>query len=210
MFDFHQTVLEDDELYDDGRVQAYIEGLTAAFAASEEAMRLPPERTNWVHPLLSFGFNYVGVSPADMTRNDFEEVLFDLFPRKVSTDADAAESIIVELRAFWTFAARQYAAANAATMLAVLNDRAVARLRTALSNPSNFGLAKSMFMTGSQGGFDMTTQEGLAAFMAAYNESLSTGPPLPPLPRAMTSDAKKKQQKAKRQQRQAKKQNRSR
>lgn len=210
MFDFHQPTLDPDGEYDDGRVQEYIEGLMAAFAASEEAQRLPPDRANWVHPLLSFGFNYVGVSPAGMTRGDYEEVLFELFPRKVSTDSDQAESIIVEHRAFWTFAARQYAAANAATMLAVLNAGAVDRLRNALSNPANFGMAKSMFMTGSQGGFDMTTEEGLAAFTAAYNARLQTGSKPSPLLRQLPTDALKKQRKAKRKQRQAKKQNRSR
>ena len=210
MFDFHQPSLDPDGEFDEGRIHHYIEGLMAAFAASAEAQRLPPDRMNWVHPMLSFGFSYDGVSPADMTRNEFEEVLFELFPRKVSTDADQAESIIAELQAFWTFAAREFAAANAATMLAVLNDGAVERLRTELSNPANFGMAKSMFMTGSQSGFDMNTQEGLAAFTAAYNASLQTGSKGSPTMRHPTADSLKMKRKEKRKHRQAKKQNRSR
>lgn len=210
MFDFHQPSLDPDGEFDEGRIHHYVEGLMAEFAASAEAQRLPPDRMNWVHPMLSFGFNYVGVSPADMTRHDFEEVLFELFPRKVSTDAAQAESIIAELRAFWTFAARQFAATNAATMLAVLNDGAVERLRRELANPANFGLAKSMFMTGSQSGFDMTTHEGVAAFTAAYNASLQTGSKESFATRRPPTDSLKKKRKEKRKQRQAKKQNRCR
>lgn len=209
MFDFHQLSLDPDGEYDEDRIQHYVHDLMAAFNASTEAQSLH-DRQNWAQPMLEFGFNYVGVSPADMSRDDFEEVLFELFPRKVSTDADQAESIIVELRAFWTFAARQFAASNATTMLAVLNDGAVERLREALSNPANFGMAKSMFMMGSQGGFDMTSNEGLAAFTTAYNASLQTRPKESAVMRPPPPDSLKKKRKEKRKQRQAKKQNRSR
>ena len=34
---------------------------------------------------------------------DFEEVLFRVFPRKVSVDASKAEEIVIELRAFWRY-----------------------------------------------------------------------------------------------------------
>jgi len=209
MFDFHEPGLDPDGEYDEDRIRQYVDGLMAAFNASTEAQSLQ-DRQNWAQPMLEFGFNYVGVSPVDMTRNDFEEVLFELFPRKVSTNADRAESIIAELRAFWAFTARQYSAANAPTMLAVLDHAAVNRLRSELSNPANFGLAKSMFMTGSQQGFDMTTAEGLAAFTTAYNASLQTGSKESLPMRQPTADSLKKKRKEKRKQRQAKKQNRSR
>jgi hypothetical protein len=72
-------------------------------------------------------------------------------------------------------------------------------------------MAKSMFMLGSRSGFDMTSNEGLAAFMAAYNASLQTGPEESPAMRPHpSSDSLKKKRQDKRRQRQAKKQNRSR
>jgi hypothetical protein len=210
MFDFHQPNPDPDGEYDEDWIHDYIDGLMAEYTGSTEAQRLPQDRLNWVHPMLSFGFNYVGVSPGDMTRNDFEEVLFELFPHKVSTGADQAESIIAELRAFWTFVARQYAATNAATMLSVLNDNAVNRLRTELANSANFGIAKSLFMTGSQSGYDMTSPEGIAAFTAVYNASLQTGSKVSIVMRHSTANSLKKKRKEKRKQRQAKKHNRSR
>jgi len=44
------------------------------------------------------------------------EILFDLFPRKVSTSADEADEIIRELQAFWTFLQREYHLANVMRM----------------------------------------------------------------------------------------------
>ena len=41
---------------------------------------------------------------------------------------DQAESIVTELRAFWTFAARQFAAVNSLAILAVLDDGVLCRL----------------------------------------------------------------------------------
>ena len=215
MFDFHQGVSDPDGEYDEGRIDDYSNDLLIAFNASDEAQLLS-DRQNWSQLMLEYGFNHVGVSPAKMTRRDFEEVLFEIFPRKVSTGADQAESIIAELRAFWTFAARQFAARNAATILACLNDRAEERLRTELSNPANYGMAKSMFMIGSQSGFDMTSQEGLLAFQMAYNAKLQAGQ-IDPLPRGglqversspLTHDQMKQKRKDKKRQRENKKRNR--
>lgn len=220
MFDFHQTVSDRHGEQSEDRVQAYIEGLMAEFASSAEAtgVREPFGGVHWAEQMLEFAFNYLGVSPAGMTRRDIDEVVFDLFPRKVAVDPDQAESIITQLRAFWTFVSRQYGSANAKTILAALDGRATDRLRKSLADPSNFGMAKSFLMMGSQSGFDMTSPDGLAAFQATYNAKLQAGP-VPPLPHGNdriehtprpNTDAVKKKRKAKKQQRDAKKRNRPR
>ena len=51
-------------------------------------------------------------------------------------------------------------------------DGMVARLEAELSDPTNFGMAKSIFMSGTNSGYDMTSEAGMAEFMAAYNQSL--------------------------------------
>jgi hypothetical protein len=76
---------------------------------------------------------------------------------------------------------RQYALRPAEAIVAMLNRDAEVRLRTELSDPSNFGMAKSFFMQGQQAGFDMTTQEGMEAFMLAYNARLGGLPSPQPL-----------------------------
>jgi uncharacterized protein YecA (UPF0149 family) len=46
-----------------------------------------------------------------------------------------------------------------------------------MSDSSNFGMAKSFVMMGKEAGYDMTTQEGLNAFMTIYNQSLRANQP---------------------------------
>ena len=177
--------------------------------------------------MFHYYFNYIGGHPVDMTTRDLKEILFSLFPRKVSTEPDSAPEIVAELRAFWQFVHRQYQLSSAADMIALL-DEAEPRLRAELANPANFGMAKSFFMQGQAAGFDMTTQEGAEAFMLAYNAAqlAKRGMPLPgmmdadfadiddfdedapPLPSPLTPKQKARKRKDRKAQRQARKRNR--
>ena len=56
----------------------------------------------------------------------------------------------------------------------LFDDDAADMLFEELSNPENFGMAKSFVMAGNQAGFDMSTQQGLEAFMLAYNSAMLT------------------------------------
>lgn len=173
MFDIHQSPKGEYDEWDDGLVDDYCNGLMEAFAASPEGATVAAQYggVGRAHSFLYYGFNYVGSAPPEMSRRDVEEILFELFPRKVSADPDTAGEIIGEMRAFWEFLRRQYGLANATGILQVLGDDAERRLARELARPQNFGMAKSFFMMGKQAGFDMTTQEGLDQFMLAYNAS---------------------------------------
>ena len=226
MFDIHQTIRDQYGESDEGRVQDYIDGLMEEFAQSPEAqpLREADADLSWAAMMMEYANSYIGCTPPEMTLADFNEVVFELFPRKVSVEADQAEAIITGLRAFWSFVARQYGLDNARVILATLDGLAVGRLQKKLADPANFGMAKSFFMQGSAAGFDMTTQEGISAFQAAFNAGLQGGqlPPQqldwprmePGLPRPVaeprSSDEIKKKRKEKRRQREAKKRNRPR
>ena len=76
------------------------------------------------------------------------------------------------------------------------------KLAAALSDKSNFGMAKSLFMGGAAAGFDMSTQKGVDAWMQQVSSKplpdsfpLPFGVPARPATRADPS-AKKKQRKA--------------
>jgi hypothetical protein len=228
MFDIHQSVRDEEyDGYEEKRVEEYTSGLMQAFAESPEAKPLIESGAvlGWARHLLHYYFGYIGASFPQMTRRDHDEVVFELFPRKISTEAESAPEIITELRAFWGFLDRQYALPNAKQILETLTDDAVVRLKRELSNPRNFGMAKSFFMLGQQAGFDMTTQEGLDEFVAAYNSGLVAGraigmPTFPSLSRAHDayvapvsgSDLRpidrERKRKARKAQRQARKRNR--
>jgi hypothetical protein len=222
MFDVRQAIHDRDGEIDGERVEKYIDGLMGEFVASAEAQPVFDQYGNsgWPAMMMEYAINYPGVTPSEMSPDDFNEVVFELFPRKVSTEPESAPAIVAELRAFWSFLQRQYGLANAKPILASLTDASVRRLERELANPANFGMAKSLIMRGMQAGFDMTTQKGIDEFTAAYNSSLPGGgggafediPPespffeLPPSPLSpQERAAKRKKRKA---QRQARKRNR--
>jgi hypothetical protein len=132
----------------------------------------------WVGAFMQYLASYEGCTVAKMTPGQFEEVLFRLFPRKVSVDASAAAEIVDEMSAFMRFLVRQFALRHGEECLALLSGDATARLRRGLSDPSNFGMAKSFFMQGQAAGYDMASERGMKAFTAAYNRDMSRG--LPP------------------------------
>lgn len=112
----------------------------------------------------------------------------------MSIDASAAASIIMDNRAFYAFLKREFALNQAAACLRVLGAQAVKQLEAALSDKSNFGMAKSLFMEGREAGFEMDTQDGIESWMRAV---MSNPAPVTPRPVArVAARAKKHQRKA--------------
>jgi hypothetical protein len=227
MFDIHQSIYDKSSgEIDERRVQKYIDGLMKEFAASPEAQPVIQQfrRVGWAALMMEYAFTYIGESLPAMGLADFNEVVFDLFPHKVSTPAESAPAIVAELRAFWSFLHRQYGLVNALAILDTLTDDAERLLKKELANPANFGMAKSFVMKGIEMGFDMTTQEGVEAFKQTYNNALLAEPadalPAAPAPgehllvfgpeldSPMRHKEHEKKRKARKAQRQARKRNR--
>ena len=96
MFDVHQNYYTEGGEIDERKVQAYIDGLMEDFAHSPEAQPLvgTEEGIGWAATMMEFSFNYLGHSPAQMSLPDFNEVVFDLFPRKLSVEPEHAPAMI--------------------------------------------------------------------------------------------------------------------
>ena len=228
MFDIHASVLNHHDEHDEGLVEQYIAGLMTEFAQSPEARSILEKYgdLDWALAMVEYGINYLGTTPAEMSRSDFDEILFEIFPQKVTVEADLAGQIVDEIRAFWQFVDRAYLLDNAPAILAILNDGGTTRrLHKKLDDPSTFGLAKSVVMLGKKAGYDMSTEEGIAEFMAVFNARVESGElsdlPLGSLPGIgfgdlssspdrPTGDALKKKRKERKRQRDAKKRNRKR
>jgi hypothetical protein len=192
-FDIYQQIFDKDGLPREKKVGPYIDGLMKLFVESPEGQALRNEgaEPRWADMMMEYGINYVGVTPPHMSPEDLREILFDLFPQKVSTPASEAEGIVRELRAFWTFLQREYHLANAAGCLKVLDERAARQLKKELSNPANFGIAKSFVMMGLERGFDLSSEEGINQWMETYNTELASGAGLRiPLPGEQSEDAR--------------------
>jgi len=200
-FDIHQKVFDRNGELDEKKARQYQDQLLQLFDESSEAQALVDEdiQPGWVSMMIEFGFNYLGVTPAQMTADNLREILFDIFPRKVSAEADEAPGVIRELQAFWQFMQREFHLANAAANLKVLDDKAVRQLKREMNDPANFGIAKSFIMMGQAQGFDMSTEEGINTWMATYNAGIASGvQPRLPLPGEQTPSARQFRNKIKR------------
>jgi hypothetical protein len=180
---------DDDEIDDDAR-EVLEDELVRRFAASPEAKDL--DEVYACRFVMDFGANYFGHTIATLGASELREVLFELIPRKVSIEAAEARSIIEETRAFYTFLKRELGLRHADACLRVLGDSAVEKLEAALSDSSNFGMAKSLFMAGAEAGFDMQSKDGLAAWMESIQgKTLPPSIPLPGLPQPSSKKATK-------------------
>ncbi|MCB1740283.1 MAG: hypothetical protein KDK91_07935 [Gammaproteobacteria bacterium] len=155
------------------RLEALEDELLRRFAATPEAQGTKAADTGRL--VMSLIFNQLGESIATLDADGLEEVLFDLFPRKVSIEASAARGLIEDTRAFYRFLKREFGLAQADACLQLLDDDAVDALEATLADSSNFDPAKSMIMAGMDAGFDMRTQEGIETWMRRMQDV-----PLPP------------------------------
>ena len=172
MFDLHTSILDSEysEELDEERLEEYIYKMMADFEESPEAEMILTEFDTslcWPATYMHYAAQYFSATPATVTPGATAEILFEIFPRKVSVEPDAAKEIVAELRAFWQFLKRTYSLKQADAILEMLTDEDADRLEADLADPSNYGMAKSMFMTGTDAGFDMTNQAGMDRFMLA-------------------------------------------
>src|SRR5262249_42622764 len=153
---------QDGEEIDSERRQELEGELLEKFVASPEAKSLSDiEAYRFV---MDFAADF-GATIATLRPRELREILFEIVPHKVSIDASMARTIVEETRAFYAFLKREYGLEQADACLHVLGDDAVTQLEDALSNPSSFGMAKSLVMAGREAGFDMDSKEGIEAWM---------------------------------------------
>ena len=181
MADLAALAHQDDEVDPEAR-EPLEDELVHRFAESPEAKDLDEiQACRFVMDLAS---NYFGQTIATLGASELRELIFDIIPRKVSIDASEARWIIEENRAFYGFLKREYKLKQADACLKVLGGAAIKKLEAALSDSSNFGMAKSLFMAGADAGFDMQSKEGIEAWMQSVQ-----GKPLPPSVRLPSFDA---------------------
>ncbi len=173
-FDIRRDLAPGGEL-DDAAAQEYIDTLFGRFIDSPEARALPQadEDLGWALSQMRLGIDHLGATPPETSPADLDEIVFEIFPRKVTVQAAEAPAIVQELEAFWCFLDREFQLANAKACLELLGASAVSRLEAELSDPANFGPAKQFASFSLEAGFDLDTEAGMAEAMLAYNASLS-------------------------------------
>jgi hypothetical protein len=186
-FTINEPVFDEHGTYLDEKAVHYEQTLMDQFAASPEGQAITQTGTElgWAGAMIHYAINYPGVTPPTMTPIDLEEVIYDLFPRKVIAERGDGAEIIQELRAFWHYLLRVYQLPQANQMLALLTPQAARRLEQQMQEPANFGMAKSFILMGKEAGFDMESPEGMQAWVEVYNATVAprlAAPALHPVP----------------------------
>ena len=177
-FNIDENLFDRDGSASERKLQRYKDTILKMFAASPEGHTIDNEGFYGGRCLnfIEFGINYLGETPPHMSAQSVRTLLFELSPQKLTTPPEDSPYMIRELQLFWQFLQREFHLKNADACLKVLNDKATARrYEKEMSNPANYGIAKSFAMMGLERGFDLSTQEGLDAWMKTYNEELASG-----------------------------------
>lgn len=114
-FNIQQRVFDAQGEYLEDAAIRYREELMDRFVAAPEGQELVRQggAVGWADTFMDLGIAYLGVTPPAMTPEQLESILFELFPRKVSTEPGCGQEIVQELHAFWTFLQREFGPANA-------------------------------------------------------------------------------------------------
>lgn len=173
-FDIHRLDESDDPVEE---IDEYRDELMELFAASPEGqayLSILPGMGFWASSFIYYGMIHVGPTLPNMEEHDLEELLTEVFPRKISLqEPEQADEAIPELVAFWDFLKREFKLANADKILNYLLAVKPGEFRGWMNDSSRFGMAKSLFSMGQSAGFGMSDKTGIDDFMNAYNQSLS-------------------------------------
>ncbi len=230
-FDIHQLDrMAPDSDGSEAAFEAFQQALLERFTQSpegQERIKADPDMGFWAAQLIYYGYQYEGKAVPRMTVGDVQTVVTELFPRKISLHSpEQADDAIPELMAFWMYLKREFHLPQTDAVLEFLRE-VEPDFPGMMNDPSNFGMAKSFFSMGHAAGFDMTTQEGLDAFMLAFNtrqlgRQLPLRPSLPafsfsapprrldPAARKFDPAARRAQKKRRKQHEEAQKRNRKR
>ena len=176
-FDINQLDKIDYDTEGEEALAAYQEALLERFYQSAEGQSYIDTHPDiemgfWAAQLMYYGYVYEGITIPRMTAGDVEEIVIELFPRKISLfSAEEAEDAIPELIAFWQFLKREYKLANADGIVRFLQQIGP-KFKAIMMDPSKFGMAKSFFMMGQSAGYDMTDEAEANQFITAYNAGL--------------------------------------
>ncbi len=159
---------------DEERCDAYCQAMMDRFARSPEAKG---DHLEWAEMLVHHIAEHHGLPITQLTTSMAREVLFESIPRQVSAGPDDAPAIVASLRALLAFSARELDSSTARKTLATLSADTPRQVSRALGDTRKYGPAKALVMAGARAGYDMTSEEGLAAWMkVAQTEMLEQRP----------------------------------
>lgn len=133
---------------------------------------------------LDWKWGYAGGHLGRWTTADVDEFLLEWCPRKLSMPPEDSATIPVALSAFMAFlhdeALLSPGSSPADDLIRATVDR-TAGFIDAMGDPSNFGMAKSLFASAAADGIDMTDPDGIEQWITQFNQAPPHRPELPPV-----------------------------
>ena len=95
-FNIQQPIFDPDGEYLEEAAARYRKALMERFEASAEGQDLVRQggTVGWADTLMDLGMGYLEVTPATMTAEQLNMILFELFPRKVSAEPGCGQEIV--------------------------------------------------------------------------------------------------------------------
>jgi hypothetical protein len=128
-----------------------------------------------MRPLLDLMRDYLGIDgPAGLGRGDLEELLLDIYPRKITVlDPADTEGTIPAVRDFLAYLAESGEMATGTTRALERElDGIAPRFTDAVMDPSNWGMARSFVQAMAADGVDFDDQAAVNRWIADYNSRL--------------------------------------
>jgi hypothetical protein len=164
------------------------------------------EQSGNVALVLDWKFNYGDGDLGRWRTAELREVLLEWFPRKVSMPTDESRSVPGSLARFVEFLAAEGLLSPGSSPLRAITTEAgdlTGPFVDAMSDPSGFGMAKTLMAAAAAEGVDVSDQEAIQEWIGAFNArpfeeraaimdraapGPGTRPPLPSLPAVLLPD----------------------
>ncbi len=152
----------------------YLDNAKDAFSSCDEGQRLQNDgqKLGYVYNFLEIGLKHFRATVDSMTVADARAILLEVFPRTVSKESKDCIKVVDELCAFWHFVDRVHQLESAKKIETEIRAM-LAEFRKEMSDPKNYGMAKSIVMAAKAEGYDITSQEDMHKFLAVYNSRIS-------------------------------------
>ncbi len=183
---------EDSREYEDP--ERWAEELAGRFMESEAAGKLDPELFEdagfIIYNLLVYAWTYTNGSPEKLDEYTLEQVLLEVFPRKITAERDLFEKVAPVTEVFLRWLESEGILDNTFSLVETVRGWADTIVANGM-NPQYWGMGKSFAMQARADGVDTQDEQAMQRYMVEYNlrrmgRKLSAQPDLrdlsPPIP----------------------------
>ena len=161
---------EDSREYDDP--ERWAEELAGRFMESEAAGKLDDKLFEdagfIVNHVLEYAWVYVGSSPEELNEYTLEEVLLEVFPRKITAERDLFEKVAPVIEVLLRWLESEGILADTSSLVETVRGWADTIVANGM-DPQYWGMAKSFVMQARADGVDTQDEQAMQRYLVEYN-----------------------------------------